>query len=259
MKLTYILIIGSLIMLAYACEDSGDIKFSRSDSVQFDSNDGGSGQGGSMARFSVVGDYLYAVDDQNLMSFDISDPKNIVKKSSHQIDWWGVETIFPLGDKLFLGTSSGMHIMDISDPNNIYKVSTYEHVVSCDPVVAKGNYAYVTLNSSQFRCGRNVNQLQIIDISNISNPVKVKTYPMTSPKGLGVSGTSLFVCDNDVLKVFDSSDPRNLVLTSTFPAKGTYDVIPYNDILILISDEGFKQYSNDDGNLTLLSSISTSK
>lgn len=253
MKQTQLILSACLILLVLGCE-SADINFSRSDMLGSSES---TGQGGSMARFTIVGDQLYAVDDQNLMAFDISDPLNVDLTSKTQIDWWGVETIFPMGDKLFLGTSSGMHIMDISNPDNIVKLSTYEHVVSCDPVVAQGNYAYVTLNSSQFRCGRNVNQLQVIDISDIINPKKIQSYPMSSPKGLGIDDSLLFVCDENQLKVFNASDPRNLIQINSIRVEGTYDVIPYNDLLLLISDEGLKQYTYSEGKLNYLSSIYT--
>ncbi len=256
MKASYSILFAISLIFMIACESS-DIKFSRSDVYMDSSVAETTGQGGSMARFTIVGERLYTVSDQNLTSFDISDPHNIVKKTSKQIDWWGVETIFPMGDKLFLGTTSGMHIMDISDPDNIYKVSSYEHVVSCDPVVAQGSYAYVTLNSSQERCGRDVNQLHVIDISNISNPINLKIYNMTSPKGLGIDGDLLFVCDANFLKVFDASDPLNLLQINAVQVNGTYDVIPYNDHLLLISDEGLKQYTYENGNLNYLSSIYT--
>ena len=42
-----------------------------------EANDAGNvGQGGSLARFKIVGDYLYAVDSHNINVFDISDLEN---------------------------------------------------------------------------------------------------------------------------------------------------------------------------------------
>src|SRR5664279_3529008 len=63
------------------------------------------GTNGSMARFSIVNNYLYAVGMSNLTALDISQPFAPVYKSSVQVDYH-VETIYPLKDKLFVGTNN---------------------------------------------------------------------------------------------------------------------------------------------------------
>jgi hypothetical protein len=59
----------------------------------FLSNDGSTSTQGSMARFTIKGDYLYIVDTEYLMAFDIADSTN-VKLRSMQGAGWGIETIF---------------------------------------------------------------------------------------------------------------------------------------------------------------------
>ncbi|MCH8332138.1 MAG: hypothetical protein IH946_12335, partial [Bacteroidetes bacterium] len=115
----------------------------------FSSNSGGgetAGKGGSMAGFSLVDKYLYTIDNTSLHLINIEDPKNIHKENRV---WIGVniETLFPYGDRLFIGSQTGMHIYDNSDPSNPIFISEYEHVQACDPVVVRGDYAYVTLSS----------------------------------------------------------------------------------------------------------------
>ena len=64
---------------------------------------------------------------------------------------------------------------------------------------------------------------------------------MSHPHGLGIDGTTLFICEGTFgLKVFDYSDIYNiddnlLVQRTGFHA---YDVIPFNNILLLIGDDG---------------------
>ena len=75
-----------------------------------------SGTGGSLARFTISGNYLYTVDASSLKTFDITN-ENKPQLIGEQDLNWGVETIFALNDLLFLGTRTGIYIFDISDPD----------------------------------------------------------------------------------------------------------------------------------------------
>src|SRR5262249_19826018 len=69
------------------------------------------GRGGSMARFTLMEQYLYAVSDYDLRTFNISsaqDPSLVTKTNIG----WGIETIYPFKDKLFIGSTTGMFIYD---------------------------------------------------------------------------------------------------------------------------------------------------
>jgi hypothetical protein len=82
---------------------------------------------------------------------------------------------------------------------------------------------------------------------------------MTNPHGLGIDGNILFLCDgSDGLKVFDRTDDFDLGnnMISHFQEINTYDVIPYNDNLIMSSREGIYQYNYSDiSNITEISLI----
>ncbi|MFO7829468.1 MAG: hypothetical protein R6V23_12655, partial [Bacteroidales bacterium] len=154
---------------------------------------------------------------------------------------------------LFLGSQWGVYIYDISSPENPQQLSVYSHTYSCDPVVVSGNYAYSTLNSAG-PCGRGLNQLDVIDITDKSKPVNVYTIDMDSPKGLGVSGNLLFVCDNGI-KVFSLENPAQPAYLRTEDITAN-DVIPIDQLLIVTADSGLYIYEfNSDGELTLLSNL----
>jgi hypothetical protein len=239
-----LILIQSVIFLVITCDTS----FTDSGIA----TDGSAGKGGSMARFAVTHDNLYAVTPENLKLFDLDDPSQPVLTDSIYLGT-GIETIFPYGDNLFIGTQNGMQIYDIEIPSAPYELSTYQHIYSCDPVVAQNNYAYVTLNSNNDWCGRDVNRLDIIDISDPANPYRVASYTMQGPEGLGIQGHLLFVCDNG-LKVYDVSDKSNLQLLQYFDIKAT-DVIPDGDRLLVIGDDGLYQYQYNGSGLSLLSKI----
>ena len=223
------------------------------------STDSNSGTGGSMARFACIGTHLYVVDDNDLQTFDISDSSKIVRSS--RIDaYWGssIETIFPKDSLLFLGSTNGMYIFNLKNPATPAYVSLIEHFTSCDPVVVQGQYAFVTLRTDNetSSCSRGVNQLQVIDISKLSNPIVKGAYNMVNPRGLAVDGNQLFICDGMDLVVMDVTNPLLVTETHRFELDSTpFDVIAKNGILILSNTSGLKQYSYTGGNVQEISTI----
>jgi hypothetical protein len=218
----------------------------------------GLGVGGSLARFTLSGDHLYMLDGGDLQTIDVSSEHNPVAKARNYIAW-DIETIFPHKENLFIGSTTGMHIFNISTPESPSFVSTYSHVVSCDPVVVDDEYAYVTLRSGN-TCAGAINQLEVIDIQALSNPYLVATYQMTNPHGLGVDGETLFICDGaDGLKAYDITNVHTITdnMLAHYQNINAHDVIPYNDVLMMIGSDGIFQYDySDPKNIKLLSQIS---
>lgn len=204
------------------------------------------GTGGSMARFTIAGNYLYAINANNMRVFDISSsgnpqPGNLVFMGG------GIETVFPYQNKLFIGSMTGMLIYDISNGATPTPLGGYSHARVCDPVVVSGNYAYVTLRSNASgRCGGgNANQLDVIDISNPRAPQLKKTFPMQSPYGLGIDQNTLFVCEGEHgLKVFDATNPLAVGNNQVghFRNINMFDVIPLGHTLLAIGSDGLYQY-----------------
>ncbi len=219
------------------------------------------GLGGSLARFSLYDNYLYAIDQSDFYIFDINQTANPLQMGSNNIGW-GIETLYAFGDKLFVGSQTGMIIMDASNPASPEYLSGYSHWTSCDPVFVKDNYAYVTLHSGTLCNGSEINQMDLIDISDILNPELVKTFPMENPHGLSIKDDNLFVCEGEFgLKVFDIQNPLTLDnrLINKFDALSAKDVIvlPGNrNVLLAVGDDGFYQFNFDNpAQLTQLSFI----
>lgn len=209
---------------------------------------GGTGSGGSLARFKIVDNYLYAVDVQKINVFDIQNLEAPVKVNQEYVTWES-ETIFYQDDKLFIGTRTGMYIYDITQSSTPTYISSFDHMRFCDPVVVDGNYAYVTLRAGASCSDDGTVQmldsrLEIIDISDIYNPQLVETYIMDEPYGLGIKGEQLFICDGTSgLKVYNKSNISSLELLQNFNANDAYDVIPMQDKLLLIGDNTLTQYN----------------
>lgn len=218
------------------------------------SESGDTGQGGSLARFKIVGDFLYAVDSHNINIFEISDLENPLDLEDVYAGF-DIETIFNRGEHLFLGSMRGMYIYDISSPDKPEFVSEFQHGTACDPVVVDGDYAYVTLRGGN-GCGATESGLFIVDISNISSPELKISYPMDGPYGLGIKDEKLFVCDGESgLKVYDKTDVENLVALDHFKDINTFDVIPLENTLLMVGDGVLYQYEYLAENIQLLSTL----
>tara|TARA_R110002033_G_scaffold58464_5_gene108235 strand:+ start:212302 stop:213543 length:1242 start_codon:yes stop_codon:yes gene_type:complete len=217
-------------------------------------NDASVGQGGSLARFKIVADYLYAVDSHNINVFGIQDLEN-PEDLEDVYAGFDIETIFNLGDNLFLGSKSGMYIYDISTPATPTYVSEFQHGTACDPVVADENYAYVTLRGGN-SCGATESELLIIDIKDLTNPNLVKSYAMDGPYGLGIKEDKIFICDGaSGLKVYNKADVQNLVALNQFKDINTFDVIPLENSLLMIGDEVLYQYEYLENEIKLMSTL----
>ena len=216
------------------------------------SSEGAVGKGGSLARFMIVEDYLYAVDNQKINIFNIQNLA-VPAKVKEEYVGWGIETIFNRNEYLYLGSTNGMYIYDIKSLGNPVFVSRIAHVNACDPVVVDEKYAYVTLRSGNL-CGETDSVLEIIDITNKAKPVKIKSYIMENPYGLGIKDQLLFICDGTAgLKVFNKTDVLNLQMTNQFKNINTFDVIPLDDKLLLVGENTLFQYKYVQNNIELLS------
>ena len=201
------------------------------------------GAGGSTARFTISGNYLYVVDHTSLKAFEISNPQKPVYKSKTEVGI-NIETIFPYEDKLFIGSSFSMYIFSLNNPDRPQQIAKADYNIrmSCDPVVAKGEAAYATLRSSS-RCGGTQSALVVYNIKNPASPVLVNTINLIAPYGLGIKDHALYVCEGDQgLMVFDVANQYAPSIVKTINGETFYDVIPYGNILIAQIAGGFALY-----------------
>jgi hypothetical protein len=221
-----------------------------------DKSDGGgdiSGQGGSTARFTIKGDYLYTVDQSSLHTLSLADIEHPQKVSDKPLGFY-TETIYPYENSLLLGTQTGMFVFSLNDPANPSQTTFFQHIRSCDPVVAQNGFAYITLNNSNQRCNTGMNELQILDINNLSTPVLVKTINMAAPRGLDINNDTLVVCDQG-LRVFDVSNKSFPYELTYYPGIQAQDVIYQQGRLIVTSVEGIFQFRQTPVGLQILSII----
>lgn len=238
----FVLIVGIL----FSCQ---------SDSTSQDISASGDGQGGSLATFTLKGNYLYVVDSESLSVFNVVETKNPVKVNEVFIGFQ-IETLFPFNDYLFIGSQDAMYIYDLSNPEFPKELSRSSHFRSCDPVVANEQYAYVTLHTNS-TCFGNLNELQTYDIKDVENPKLLNIRELTEPKGLSTYGDNyLLVCD-DTVKIFDVTNPRESTFVKEIPTTGAIDIIIRNNHAFIIAEGSIDQYALDMQNIKDFEKIST--
>ncbi len=223
----------------------------KSDSGTIDGNV--SGKGGSLARFTISGNYLYTVDQYSLHTISLTNAERPVRVSDKSLGIY-TETIYPYQNSLLLGTETGMFVYDLSNPANPEYLTYVQHMRSCDPVVAQDNFAYITLNTGNQRCFNGTNELQILDIKNLNSPLLVKTMNLSTPLGLDIDNDTLYVCDQG-LKVFNVADKHNPVQLNYFSDIHAQDVIHQPGRLIIIGTDGLHQYMQTANGLQKISTI----
>jgi hypothetical protein len=238
---------GQDVVLWLSSSSSFDANFSI-DVAQFSGATSGNsapsvGTGGSMARFTLAKDHLYTLDQTNMHVFNLDatcpEQKNTVDMR------WGIETLFPYGEYLFVGSNNGMLIYDNTDPQSPVYLSEFAHAQACDPVFVSDDIAYVTLRDGSL-CNNFINQLDVVDVSNVANPTLIRTHQMQHPHGLSVIGNTLFLCEGQYgFKIFDVEDKLKISenLLSHVQGIHAYDVIVLaQGVAMVVGQNGVYQY-----------------
>jgi len=229
--------LGVILVVVFSCtKDGGDVN-------GISSGGDGTGQGGSMAKFSISGDHLFLINDYQLKIYDIQNESNPMAVGTLNVDF-GIETVFTLEDHLFIGSINGMYIYDISNPSLIKYLSFYEHITSCDPVVANDTLAFVTLNSgSACNWQGGANRLDVLDIKDKEYPKLLKSTELTEPLGLGLYEHYVIVCEGSHgVEIFDFSNLNYLEKVGGIAGIDAYDVIIKEDHMFLVGEDGLFQY-----------------
>lgn len=250
-RLNYILFIAFALIVA-SCDKSGTGNMAASAD-----QDGGTGKGGSLARFTVAQNHLYVVDQQKLITYSLANPAS-PKVTSSQFIGVDIETIYSYKDKLFIGSQEAMYIYSISDAGHPGKLGSASHVRACDPVVADDTVAYVTVRSGN-SCGGTTNAMFVYDVKKVLNPVERNVINMESPWGLGMSGNTLFVCNgSNGLSIYDITNRYYPQFKTKLHDATYFDVIVYDDMLICMVQGGTLLYElKPNGDIVKLGKISS--
>ena len=223
----------------------------------------------SYARLIAVGNYLYGVTEQELVTFNATDPSN-PEEIDRQDVGLDIETIYHLNGTLFIGSQQAMYTYTI-DVGGIPRrrglfdynfTATTVVVQPCDPVVVSDDIAYITLYSEQqvaSRCGSTtefIELLVLVDVSNLDAPELIDSFEVPTPRGLAVDGDLLFVCNDwSGLTVYDITERRSPTLIGEVPTH-SFDAVAIDGLLIVVGPQRLTQFEyTPDGTLTELGTI----
>lgn len=216
---------------------------SSSGSGDLSSNGNNTGQGGSLARYTIVGKYLYTVDATTLKVFDLDGTNGPQLVSTQQVGF-AIETIFPFKNYLFIGSNSAMYIYSLANPAQPLQMSQTIHFNGCDPVVANDSLAFLTIHGGN-ACRSTLNELQIYNIQNIQQPTWLRSFSMTHPLGLALNEQLLYVCDQEKgLYILDVRTPENPIVKNIITGEIFLDVIAdqSSQTLIAMLKDGIALY-----------------
>ncbi len=174
--------------------------------------------GGDALDVAVFGDHAYLADGiGGVRVFDVSDPR-LPRELGTEAEYKGVIASFhPTGDFTYLSQggpgadfevfgANHLRILDTSNPGHPHLVGHYEASNHIGGIHIIGDYAYLSeahwpgSNSSSFF-------LEIVKISNPSQPVPVATYPGLRFDHLQVVGLLAYLIGPDLAVVLDVGDP----------------------------------------------------
>lgn len=221
---------------------------------------------GSYATMLTISNFLYVVNKTQITTFDVSNPRQ-PKEINKQEVGFDIESLYHHQGLLLIGSANNMYIYRIgadgipkSESTTQYNEAFGNEVCTGDPIVARGNIAYVTLASilaAPCRDFIQINELRVYDIADIKSPKLLTTINMPSPKGLGLGKNHLFVCDQfEGLVVYNIDDPTNPVKVKTFDGFEGFDLIVNGNILVVVAKDELLQYDiSDESDIKYISKI----
>lgn len=201
-----------------------------------------------ITRFAVQDELLYSAADFvtveifNLANFVRPDPVNTIKIPPFPF------SMFTHQNKLFISSMDGFVVYDNSTPDFPKRISAFPKGTSCDKTVIQNDIAYL-INTTGTYCGYEAKKLDLIDISNASDPTLIKSYAMTSTSSLALDFPTLYICEGtNGFKVFDVSDQMAvdqhlLIFNKELKAN---DVILSGKIVIVNAEDGIYQFDGSD-------------
>jgi hypothetical protein len=219
------------------------------------------GRGGSETRFALMNDYLYVARDKGIRPFNVASPAAPVMYNELGYTLDGFETLLAKNGYLYIGTSNGVVILNA---NNSPATPSQESVAlrdirGCDPVVVQGNYMFSTVRSGA-DCNRfnSSSGLFVHNIQDKKMPYTIFSQTVDNPKGLGIDGNLLFLCQGNMgLSVYNWDEiTKKPTFRYRYNDIHAFDVVTGNNTLIVAAENGLFLYDySDPNNLRKLSRV----
>ena len=199
------------------------------------------------AQIEAFGDYTIVNEDKNFYITDRSQPQQPVMTSVYTADS-KIQSMAVRDDVAYLETlgSKGFSIIDLNNKYSPEKVGRYDDGSYSKPLKIKGNFLY----TQRWTDADNITQLQILDISNKSNPVLVNTLDLGEDifvREIEISGNHAFILVDNVVKILNTG-LVTINQIATIDLQTTFDeliesISVSGDYLYLATYKGFRIYN----------------
>lgn len=168
-----------------------------------------------------------------LLILDVSDPTDPVLIGTYESSEFGHVCYF---DGLLYATEGigDFCVFDVADPANPVLMGSLGGFSSVSDICIEGNYAYVSYNTGIVNQG-----LQIVDISDGSNPYRICDFEMPDvySSGVQVRDGRAYVSQSRGLRVLDVSDPSQPFIYGGLDVPGwSRGLFKVDDYVLVVSD-----------------------
>lgn len=191
----------------------------------------------------IVGDYAYiASDEVGIFIYDITDPTD--PEFLKMVDCSGSQEIVVQDGYAYLACGyEGLKIVDIDPVASAEVVGNVEFEFPSSHLVVSGGYAYITCgNTERASTLRKIDSVEVVDISDPVNPVKVASAETDYGAAIGIeiSGDRLYLAkaDNDDFFVFDISEPEAIEVLESYDLVGSAGDIAIKDDFVFVLGDG---------------------
>ena len=195
----------------------------------------GSTKNGSLSRVISIGNFIYAVDDNHLITINAGDPANLSIANNISLGA-NIQTIYHHNGSLFIGSATQMYVYNIqNNPAAPSLTSSYIYPVIIeprDPILALDSAIYSTSTSA---VGSGV--FRVFDSRDLTNPVLLEENFLQTPRGMDVSGNYLYLCNGRFgICIYSITDPFHPILESIIDennnlANGEMGTNDYYDVI----------------------------
>jgi len=221
------------------------------------------GKGGSETRFALNENYLYIARGNAITPVDLTQASNpVVRDPVGYTGYPDFETVYAYQGFLYVGTSDGVLILNNTiSPATPYFVSFADRTVKgCDPVVVQNNFMFSTVRTGTVCNQFGQSALFIHDVTDKVKPKIEVNQSIEQPKGLGIDGNLLFICQGKKGMAVYNWDESSRKLSYLYQKIDLYafDVITGNNTLIVAADNGLYLYDyTDPNNIKRLSKVAS--
>jgi len=221
------------------------------------------GKGGSETRFALNENYLYIARGNALTPIDLTQASNpVVKDPVGYTGYPDFETVYSYQGYLYVGTSDGVLILNntISPATPHFVSFASRNVRGCDPVVVQNNFMFSTVRTGTVCNQFGQSALFIHDVTDKTAPRLEFNLTLDQPKGLGIDGNLLFICQGNKGMAVYNWDESNKKLSYLYQKIDLYafDVITGNNTLIVAADNGLYLYDyTNPNNIKRLSKVAS--